>query len=78
MGEGDLGAHAGRLGREELGQATVEYAAVLLSAMAMAAALATLWHAAGGGVLSGIVERACAYALGTGSDLGAWQDLLLF
>lgn len=63
---------------ETCGQSTVEYAVILAAGMSMCAALAALWHAAHGGALLGIVERACAYAFGGGGDLAAWQDLLLF
>jgi len=63
---------------EQAGQSTVEYAVVLAAGLSMVVALGALWHAASGGALLGIVERACAYALGGQSPLGAWQDVLLF
>lgn len=68
----------GRVVDEQDGQATVEYAVVLAAGLAMVAALGVLWHAASGGVLLGIVERACPYAVGGPSPLGSWQDVLLF
>lgn len=63
---------------EQDGQSTVEYAVVLAAGLSVVVALGVLWHAARGGALLGLVERACAYALGGDSALGAWQDVLLF
>ncbi len=58
---------------EESGQASVEYALVLVASLAMLAALAALWHKGGEGTLvDGAISAASHLVEGT------LQDVLLF
>lgn len=59
------------LPRDASGQSTVEYAVLLVAFVAMAAALAALWHAASDGVLLGLATQSASHGTGQG-----WAALL--
>ena len=63
---------------DERGQATLEYAIVLLAFISMLAALSAMWHAAQRGVLLDRAVEASSHAIVDGGELGAVQDILSY
>lgn len=64
--------------RDEQGQASLEYAIVLLAFLSMLAALAAMWHAARDGALLSLSVEASSHAITEGGELGAVQDVLSY
>lgn len=60
------------------GQASVEFALVMLAFLAVALALAALWHWAAGGGLTQLVEGASSHVFSEGGTVDALADILAF
>lgn len=60
--------------REEVAQATLEYALVISVFLAMVAGFAALWHAGADGALARLVEEAASHGL----DLPGLLDIALY
>lgn len=65
-------------GRSVRGQATVEYALVLLAFVSMLASLALLWHQGRDGALLRQATEASSHQLGGGNVRDSFRDLALF
>lgn len=69
----------GRLrARAEGGQATVEYALVLVAFLAMVLALRALWFAAQGGLLLERAIGSASHQVGAGAPAGSLGEIALF
>ena len=66
------------LGADESGQATVEYAIVLVAFLSAVLGLGALWRASSDGRLLELAREACSHGFEGAPDVGAWQDILLF
>ena len=62
----------------EDGQATLEYAVVLVAFLSMLVALAAAWHAVRDGSLLVLAHDASSHAITQGGELGAVQDILSY
>lgn len=67
-----------RWARESLGQATVEYALLLVAFMAAILSLGAIWGLARSGALQRAQEEAASHATESADSLGAARDLVLF
>lgn len=63
---------------DESGQATLEYAVVLMAFLTMLIALAAMWHAARDGRLLDLAVEASSHAITEGGEVGAVQDILCY
>lgn len=64
--------------RDERGQATLEYAFVLMAFLALLMGLAAMWHAARDGRLLRLAVEAAPNAITEGGEVGAVQDILSY
>ncbi len=64
--------------RNQRGQSTVEYAALLLAFMAMIIALDAIWRRVSGGGLLDQALAAASHVWGSGGMIGVSQDILMF
>lgn len=66
------------LAQDKSGQATVEYAVLLVAFLMVVVGLGAIWRASSTGKLLELAQESCSHSFQASPDLNAWKDILLF